>query len=113
MLSAHDCSDGGLAVALAECSILGEVGFQGSEAFAKLPRRWDVALFGEGQSRIVVSLAPAQLAWLSGVAGDLGVPLLELGVTGGSRFQMGKQVDLALADISSVWGNALAEALSS
>ncbi|MCH8746002.1 MAG: phosphoribosylformylglycinamidine synthase II, partial [Chloroflexi bacterium] len=113
VLSAHDCSDGGLAVALAECSILGGIGFVGGPALGHLPKRWDVALFGEGQSRIVVSLAPAQLAWLSGVAGELGVPLLELGVTGGSRFQMGKQVDLALADISSVWGNALAEALSS
>ena len=110
--SAHDCSDGGLAVALAECSILGEVGFQACEAFAKLPRRWDVALFGERQSRIVVSLAPAQLAWLRGVAREMGVPLLELGVTGGSRFQMGNHVDLPLADIASVWENALAEALS-
>ena len=41
--SAHDCSDGGLAVALAECSILGDVGFTGGGAFDDLPRRWDVS----------------------------------------------------------------------
>jgi phosphoribosylformylglycinamidine synthase len=40
--SAHDCSDGGLAVALAECSILGDVGFNGGEAFGNLPGRWEI-----------------------------------------------------------------------
>ena len=58
-LSAHDCSDGGLAVALAESCVQGGVGFV---AGAVLPPRWDAALFGEGQSRIVVSLHPRPLA---------------------------------------------------
>ena len=51
--SAHDCSDGGLAVALAESCILGGVGFRGNMDTAA---RWDAALFGEKQSRIVVSV---------------------------------------------------------
>ncbi|MEK7814527.1 MAG: phosphoribosylformylglycinamidine synthase subunit PurL, partial [Chloroflexota bacterium] len=56
--SAHDCSDGGLAVALGECCIQGGVGFRAGAALSRLPGRWDVALFGERQSRIVVSLHP-------------------------------------------------------
>ncbi len=53
--SAHDCSEGGLAVALAECSILGDAGFAG---VGTIEGRLDAALFGESQGRVVVSLHP-------------------------------------------------------
>ena len=76
--SAHDCSEGGLAVALAEGSILGGVGF--ATEF-KLPRRWDGALFGERQSRIVVTLPPEQWDRLQVLAGGRNTPLLRLGTT--------------------------------
>jgi phosphoribosylformylglycinamidine synthase len=111
--SAHDCSDGGLAVTLAECAILGGVGFRGGEALARLPRRWDVVLFGEAPSRIVVSLAPEQQINLARLAGELQVPLLELGVTGGSRLQLGSRLDLAVAEIADAWDNGLERALGS
>ena len=62
--SAHDCSDGGLAVALAECCIAGAVGFRGSGGISG---RWDAALFGERQSRIVVSLAPEAVDAFAGI----------------------------------------------
>ena len=54
--SAHDCSEGGLAIALAECCISGEKG-----ASLTLPQgqiRLDTLLFGEGGARIVVSVSP-------------------------------------------------------
>jgi phosphoribosylformylglycinamidine synthase II len=55
--SAHDCSDGGLAVALAECCIADEDGTIGAEIeltkWSSLPTR--ALLFGEGQARIIVS----------------------------------------------------------
>ena len=56
IMSAHDCSEGGLAVALAECSIQGGIGFDGDFL---VDDRWDVTLFGERQSRVVVSLPEA------------------------------------------------------
>jgi phosphoribosylformylglycinamidine (FGAM) synthase-like enzyme len=94
--SAHDCAEGGLAVALAECCV-----FSGSNGGAQFedpeaPRpgrsgRWlgadvdlgpavavagaaarpDLALFGEAPTRVVVSCAPEKLAELEAVLGDL------------------------------------------
>ena len=105
--SAHDCSDGGLAVCLAECCISTGVGFQGE---AEIPRRWDAAMFGEVQSRIVVSLLPAFWPRLDEMAADFGVPIMRLGHTGGSRFQWSRYIDLAVAEISDVWRHGLERA---
>lgn len=59
--SAHDCAEGGLAVALAECCISGG---KGAEVKIPLSGRADTVLFGEGGARIVVSIAPsAQSEW--------------------------------------------------
>jgi phosphoribosylformylglycinamidine synthase subunit PurL len=64
--SAHDCAEGGLAVAIAECSITSQLG-----ATLEIPShisnlRWDELLFGESGARIVVSVSLAQqLEWES------------------------------------------------
>ena len=110
--SAHDCSDGGLAVALAESASAGGIGFQGGPALARLPRRWDAALFGERQSRIVVSLPPEQRPRLERLAADFEVPVLELGTTGGSRFRLGRYADLPLAEVADAWTESLARRLA-
>ena len=102
--SAHDCSDGGLAVALAESCIQGDVGFTGGVA---LPRRWDMAMFGEGQSRIVISLSPERWPQLEEMASRSGVPVLKLGTTGGSNFRWGPQFDLAVGDLANSWRSGL------
>ncbi|OGC90691.1 MAG: phosphoribosylformylglycinamidine synthase II [candidate division Zixibacteria bacterium RBG_16_48_11] len=54
--SAHDCSEGGLAVALAECCIGNQDKMLGAEIVLKDKIRTDTLLFGETQSRIIVSL---------------------------------------------------------
>ena len=102
--SAHDCSEGGLAVALAECSIQSGIGFTGD---FPVPDRWDAALFGERQSRIVVSLLEEQWSAFSGLAADLDVPAMKLGYTGDDRFRLNGQVDLPVSQISDVWNNGL------
>lgn len=60
--SSHDCAEGGLAVAIAECCIAGQKGIE--IQFPPLPAdlRWDWVLFAEGGSRIVVSVAPQDQA---------------------------------------------------
>ena len=110
--SAHDCSDGGLAVALAECSIPNGIGFRGGAALERPPRRWDAALFGERQSRIVVALKPEQRPRLEGMAAEFGVSMLELGRTGGSRFCLGGYANLPISEIADAWTQSLERALA-
>ena len=107
--SAHDCSDGGLAVALAEACILGGLGFSGSFA---IQGRWDAALFGEAQSRILVSLPPTSLHSFQEMAAESGVPIATLGKVEGEKFRAGGLLDLSLSDIRRAWRCGLEEALS-
>ncbi len=116
ILSAHDCSDGGFAVALAESCILGDgriggggsVGFTASEAFVRsVPARWDVALFGEAASRILVAIEPAQLPALVDAAASADVPMAVIGQTGGGQLRIGGLVDLPVAESAHAWQNGL------
>ncbi|MEQ8997326.1 MAG: phosphoribosylformylglycinamidine synthase subunit PurL [Coleofasciculus sp. B1-GNL1-01] len=71
--SAHDCAEGGLAVALAECCISGGLGAEIELGDASGERRWDEILFGESASRILVSVKPeAQGDWEAYLRESLG-----------------------------------------
>ena len=107
--SAHDCSDGGLAVALAESAVQGGLGFGGG---FPIEGRWDAAFFGEAASRVVVSLAAADAPRFQRLAADRGVPLANLGVVGGARFTIGDRIDLSLAALSDAWEGGLERALT-
>ena len=121
VLSAHDCSDGGLAVALAECCILGGVGFRFEAPLESLPR-WDAALFGEKQSRIAVSVDRDRMHLVQDLAHANGIPVSILGFTGGNSFLIdskdeegattGGGVNLPVAELAAVWTGALEEAAS-
>ena len=115
-LSAHDCSDGGFAVALAESCILGDssvggigsVGFTASDNFASaVPARWDIALFGEAPSRILVSVDPARLRSVLDAARVAQVPAVPAGETGGDRLKIGDLVDVPLSELASAWYGGL------
>lgn len=106
--SAHDCSMGGLAVAVALCAIQGaigvgcEVGWEG---------RWDAVLFGEVQSRIVVSVNPGEAEKVKQMARASGVAVTELGVVGGDRLVIGPGIDLPLNQVVETWRNGLINAM--
>jgi phosphoribosylformylglycinamidine synthase len=119
--SAHDCSDGGLAVALAECCVSAPENPLG--AVVRLTGhtiRRDALLFGESQSRVILSVKPAQADKLLGIAKDLGVPAAKIGTVGGERLVIdvdaAKQapaclVDADLKTLLDKWGNSLERAL--
>lgn len=103
--SAHDCSEGGLAVALAECCIRGKRGFHGT--YTKVNGRKDTMLFGESQSRIVVSVAPKDRAKLDKLCQKHGVSLTRMGKVGGQRFVMPGYIDLPVDQIEQAWRGGL------
>jgi len=112
--AAHDCSDGGLAVALAEMSFSSfhsmRQGARINLTAAEFPAG---VLFGEYQSRILVTLDEAHWAALEKIATEQEVELLRLGSTGGERLtiQDGGSVliDEAVAELESIWKHSLGQ----
>ena len=105
--SAHDCSRGGLAVALAECCLAGGRGLEAPDA--PVEGRLDAALFGEAPSRIVVSSAEG--ATLEALARERDVPLVRLGRVGGDRLRLGGFLDVAVEDLRRAYEEGLPRAL--
>jgi phosphoribosylformylglycinamidine synthase len=92
--SAHDVSDGGLAIALAECCSTGPEDRPSVGARIDLdapPTPFDLAalFYGEAPSRIVVSVRRENMKKVLDRAGAASVPARELGVTGGESLSIG------------------------
>jgi phosphoribosylformylglycinamidine synthase subunit PurL len=104
LASAHDCSDGGVAIALAECAILGGHGFAVTLA-GDLPPH--VLLFGESASRVVVAVAPEREGSLRGLAATRGIPFERLGETGGPRAVIDGMVESTVVELAEVWEGAI------
>jgi phosphoribosylformylglycinamidine synthase len=107
----HDCSDGGLAVALAEMAIAGEVGFAVSPTGSLAAMAPALACFSESASRVVLSVAPDRVGEVLRRAEEAGVPATELGEATGERLVMEGAFDVALADAATAWREALPRAL--
>ena len=101
--SAHDCSDGGLAVALVESAIAGDVGLA---LEAELVGRLDASLFGEAGARAVVSVAAESADGLRPIANERGLAASKIGAVGGDRLRIGA-IDLPLSAASDAWNSAL------
>lgn len=113
--SAHDCSDGGLGVALAECCMWSGLGLEGETDGVALtgnvPLRRLAALFGEAPSRIIVSTRPAEWRTLAERAAAAGVPLVRVGRVGGDRLQLPGLLDCQINELRAAWQGGLARAL--
>jgi phosphoribosylformylglycinamidine synthase len=112
LLSAHDCSDGGLAVALAEScfSSLGrdaigaEVDLEGTHGPTTL-------LFSESPSRIIVSFNASEANAVQEIAERNNVPFTILGRVGGARLTIGvngsEAVSAEISELEAAWRGAL------
>ncbi|MDD2620364.1 MAG: phosphoribosylformylglycinamidine synthase subunit PurL [Syntrophomonadaceae bacterium] len=107
--SAHDISDGGLAVTLAESSIKGKVGFNVNINLDSA--RTDGILFSEAPGRAVVSLQAEKLMELQANAQKLGIKTTVLGTVLGQDMLYhvnNKQViSLKVAEADRIWGEAI------
>ena len=110
--SAHDCADGGLGVALAECCITGEIGasIELSSTVENVPGvRLDSVLYGESQSRVVLSCSRESLPELQRMGQIAGVPISFLGTVGGDLLSMGDNRMGALMPLFEVSVEAMTE----
>jgi len=120
--SAHDCSEGGLAIALAE-SCFNPTGLYGADVDLQkctggrvgrdaggTPAPTEEILFNESQSRIMISIAPENLEKTLSILRDTGVPFLQLGKVGGDelRIQVNDQkLQWPIADLYDDWWNSI------
>ena len=96
--SAHDCSDGGIVVALVESALAGLLGV---EVVDTVPDgRRNLALFGEGPARIVVTLKYADLSRLAALASAFDVPWRRIGRVGGTTISWQGLFTLELSTLS-------------
>jgi phosphoribosylformylglycinamidine synthase len=115
--SAHDCADGGLAVAIAEsCFSSYRKGAAG--ASIELDGSLDATshLFGESASRVVLSVKPESVSRVEEIARELGVPCGRIGTVGGDRLTIriaGETVvDRPVADLERAWRRPIAASMA-
>jgi phosphoribosylformylglycinamidine synthase subunit PurL len=116
--SAHDCSEGGLAVAIAESCVNspydGTVGAKIN--FETRHIRTDALMFGESQSRIIVSVEVSRLGELEQIAASRHVAMEVIGRVEGNRLIISESermlVDLSVKDIQKAWKKSMPDQMS-
>ncbi len=129
--SAHDCSEGGLAVALAESCLSQQVARgtprligaqidltqftkEGTAAPEAAPSRLDALLFGESQGRIIISVAAVNAAKVLAQAKILGVTATHLGTVGGATLDIKTaraNLSCDVRELYDLWWNSIARAM--
>jgi len=107
--SAHDCSDGGIAITLAECAF--DAAGIGYEVDLNEVETVDATLFSESPSRAVVTAAREHVERVLELAQQHGVPARVIGRTGGTRLRIAvggeTAIDCDIRDAEQRWANAL------
>jgi phosphoribosylformylglycinamidine synthase len=102
LASAHDISDGGLAIALAESCLHGGRGC--AVAFSGDPFTW---LFSESSARAVISVTPSREAEFAALCAEHGVPATTLGRTGGDSLAVADTFTIQVTELTEVWTSPL------
>jgi phosphoribosylformylglycinamidine (FGAM) synthase-like enzyme len=107
--SAHDCSEGGLAVAIAE-SCFNPKQRLGANVSLAGDTAATTVLFNESQSRIIISVAPENLDTTMSMLRERGVPFQQLGKVGGDKLSIevsGETFVWPIADLYDDWWNSI------
>ena len=108
LASAHDLSDGGLGIALAEACLHG-----GRGCVVTLPGNQFTALFSESAGRAVVSVAPGREAEFGALAEEHDVPATVLGIAFGDSLTVGDTLQIRLAELETAWTRTLPDIFGS
>ncbi len=110
--SAHDISEGGLAACVAECAFFSKH-LVGCTLYLQDQLRTDSLLFGESQSRIIITAKPENKDALIEIAKNRKVPIHEIGTTGGDHIAIHHQgekiIDLSIEQAYRIWKQAIPE----
>ncbi|MES0338419.1 MAG: phosphoribosylformylglycinamidine synthase subunit PurL [Candidatus Magnetobacterium sp. LHC-1] len=115
LLSAHDCSEGGISVAIAECAIAAAVGVEADLSLIRqnaTPIRADIQLFGETACCVVVSAYPENVTQIAKHTKDAGLHCALIGKTvADNRMSLRLNdlvlVDITLKELATTYNNAL------
>jgi phosphoribosylformylglycinamidine synthase len=114
--SAHDCSEGGLGVALAECCISGERRVGAAVRIGNPSDRMDLVLFNETQSRVIISASQENLEAVEKLCAAAGVPLTQLGLVGGPDLVVTnglESLSWSIPELYETWYSSIEDAMSS
>tara|TARA_B100000686_G_C16673643_1_gene907867 strand:- start:95 stop:1384 length:1290 start_codon:yes stop_codon:yes gene_type:complete len=99
--SSHDCSNGGLAVAISECCALGNMG-----AKINIPiNSWEIPLFGENKSTIIFSINPKNLKKVTNICKINSIPLEKIGVVMDKKLIINNIIEIDLKEIHESWSS--------
>ncbi|PWT91145.1 MAG: hypothetical protein C5B54_05900 [Acidobacteria bacterium] len=114
--SLHDCSDGGLITTLAECCFGDYPNMNGCELSWSGAARPDAFLFGESQTRYILSCRPEGVSRIEAILNQHGLPHTKLGSAGGRQIRIHvnghELVDLSVEEIYRIWYNSISSFLS-
>ena len=109
--SAHDCSEGGLAIAVAESCFAAPEEALGAKLELESTLRGDTLLFGESQSRIVISFPEELTDQIKNLALSYNVDFSLIGITGGSKFTVSingqEYIKQEIESIKNIWKTSL------
>lgn len=116
LTSAHDLSEGGLAVTLAEATFGKKIGVV-ADHLDLIPNgsdlRQDAIYFGETQSRVIVSVRPKNKEALIQLVQKYGLPVVQIGKTGGDKIVIGDRIQLSIQEASTVFNQAIPRRMKS
>ena len=105
--SAHDIVDGGLAVALAECCFGNTENMLGAKITYQPQVRPDSLLFGESQSRILLTCAASDAEGLLKHFESKNIPAMTIGTVGGESLEINSLVSLPVGELADAFYNAM------
>ena len=97
----HDVSDGGLAVAIAEMAIAGQVGATIEMGAASLPAH--AFLFGEDQARYIIAARATEAMMIAIEGKAVGLTIQTLGSTGGGDLKLPGEAPIAVAELTAAF----------